>query len=90
MLQLYVPGIRNWLDIKQLDDVDILDKSDADYELFTLFYSVSYFKSYNYRGKVSSAVVQGKRNSVFHQVDKSSIKNNIEVECATDFQYKES
>ena len=59
-LQLHVPGIRVWLDVDDLENIGMLEKSVANCVVVVIFYSKGYFESRNCRRELYAAVEQNK------------------------------
>ena len=49
MMQIYLQGVRVWLDVDDLEDITKLEESVNKTAVFILFYSEGYFASVNFR-----------------------------------------
>ena len=87
MLQLHVPGIRVWLDVDQLENIDenTLGKSVEDSELFVLVYTSGYFESNNCRQEVRAALNRNKPTLVLYEGGVKII-DTMKSECRVYFQ----
>jgi len=62
MMQLYLQGVKLWLDVDDLQDITKLEESVNETAVFILFYSEGYFASVNCRREVYAAVAAKKTN----------------------------
>lgn len=67
MIQLYLPGIKIWLDVDSLENIAMLENSVSEAVHFVLFYSKGYFKSKNCRREVEHAVDNRKSITVIYE-----------------------
>ena len=80
MLQLHIPGIKVWLDVDDLENIDMLEKSVANCAVVIIFYSEGYFESRNCRRELYAAVEQNKPIIVLYD-GTDGVVENINEEC---------
>ena len=81
-LRLYIPGIKLWLDVDDLEDISALESSVANCLMVIIFYSEGYFESKNCRRELYAAVEQNKPILVLHD-DNGTTVEKIREECET-------
>jgi hypothetical protein len=79
-LQLFLPGLKVWLDVDELQDISKLEESVAESAVFILYYSKGYFKSRNCRREIYAAAKLGKPIILIYEGDESVIEE-MEDEC---------
>merc|ERR1740136_223235 len=79
-LQLYIPGIKIWLDVDDLENISALEKSVANCSVLIIFYSEGYFQSKNCRRELYAAVSQNKPLLVLHESSDNTVET-IKEEC---------
>jgi len=86
-LQLLIPGVRIWLDVDELKNMDELEHSVGNCVVFFIFYSSNYFRSKNCRREIYAAVSQGKPIHIIYTGDDSvldEMKNDCCKYCKTE------
>merc|ERR1719197_1738328 len=68
-LQLLLPGVRIWLDVDNLEDVGRLEESVRDATTFLVFLSAGYFKSFNCRRGLYTALASNRPFIPIHEAD---------------------
>jgi hypothetical protein len=79
-LQLFLPGLKVWLDVDELQDISKLEESVAESAVFILYYSKGYFKSKNCRREIYAAIKLDKPVILLYEGDES-ILEEMEDEC---------
>jgi hypothetical protein len=79
-LQLFLPGLKVWLDVDELDDISKLEESVAETAVFILYYSKGYFKSKNCRREIYAAMKLDKPVILLYEGDESVLME-MEEEC---------
>ena len=82
MLQLYLQGVRVWLDVDDLEDIAKLEESVQESAVFCLFYTDGYFASTNCRREIYAAV-KAKKPIVTVYVNDSTAIEDMKTECET-------
>jgi len=80
MMQIYLQGVRVWLDVDDLEDITKLEESVNKTAVFILFYSEGYFASVNCRREVYAAVA-AKKPIVTVYVNDSTAIEEMKREC---------
>jgi hypothetical protein len=81
-LQLFLPGLKVWLDVDELQDISQLEESVKESAVFILYYSGGYFRSKNCRREIYAAIKLEKPIILLYEGDKS-ILQEMEDECMT-------
>ena len=81
-LQLFLPQLRLWLDVDQLQEMTDLENSVSESTVFILFYSEGYFRSKNCRRELYAAVSEDKPMIVIYEGDDSVIEE-LKLECVS-------
>jgi hypothetical protein len=79
-LQLFLPGLKVWLDVDELQDISELEKSVAESAVFILYYSKGYFRSKNCRREIYAAIKLDKPIILLYEGD-DSVLGEMEDEC---------
>jgi len=79
-VQLLLPGVRIWLDVDNLTQMDQLETSVKASSVFLLFYSKGYFRSKNCRREIYAAVQLKKPIYILYEGDGFSIED-MKFEC---------
>jgi hypothetical protein len=80
-IQLIIPGVRIWLDVDDIDNSGgDLEQAVSESEVFIVFISKDYFKSWNCRREIYAAVRLGKPFVVIYEGDESALEIMIN-EC---------
>jgi hypothetical protein len=81
-MQLLLPFVQVWLDVDNLENIDILDKEVAKAVVLVVFASKGYFKSKNCRKELYAALHQKKPIVVILDTEKSgSLYDELREEC---------
>eukprot|EP00592_Proboscia_alata_P023596 CAMPEP_0194424146 /NCGR_PEP_ID=MMETSP0176-20130528/23412_1 /TAXON_ID=216777 /ORGANISM="Proboscia alata, Strain PI-D3" /LENGTH=2584 /DNA_ID=CAMNT_0039233745 /DNA_START=230 /DNA_END=7984 /DNA_ORIENTATION=+ len=92
-IQLFLPGLKVWLDVDDLQDISKLEDSVAESVVFVLYYSRGYFRSKNCRREIYAAMYLDKPIIVLYEGDDSTVEdmknecmdhcggNNVEKDC---------
>jgi len=80
MLQLYLPGVKVWLDVDDLENIANLKKLVNESAIFILFYTDGYFASANCRREIYAAVAARKPIVTVYVNDSTSI-DDMKREC---------
>jgi len=80
LLQLYLPRLVIWLDVDDLDDVERLEEYIAESAVILIFYSDTYFRSFNCQREFYKAVALEKPIIVVYAGDDSVVDKRKE-EC---------
>jgi len=78
--QLLLPGVRIWLDVDNLGNMDQLETSVKTSQVFLLFYSKGYFRSKNCRREIYAAVELNKPIYIIYEGDGFSLED-MQFEC---------
>jgi hypothetical protein len=81
-LQLFLPGLKVWLDVDELQDISKLEESVAESAVFILYYSKGYFRSKNCRREIYTAIKLDKPVILLYEGDES-ILEEMEEECTS-------
>jgi hypothetical protein len=79
-LQLFLPGLKVWLDVDELQDISKLEESVAESAVFILYYSGGYFRSKNCLREIYAAVKLDKPVILLYEGDES-ILEEMKEEC---------
>jgi hypothetical protein len=79
-LQLFLPGLKVWLDVDELQDISKLEESVAESAVFILYYSGGYFRSKNCRREIYAAVKLDKPIILLYEGDELVLQE-MEKEC---------
>jgi len=80
MMQLYLQGVRVWLDVDDLEDIRKLEETVEESAVFILFYTDGYFASVNCRREIYAAVAAKKPIVIIHVNDSTTI-DDMKREC---------
>jgi len=80
MMQLYLQGVKLWLDVDDLQDIKKLEESVEQSAVFILFYTEGYFSSVNCRREAYAAVAANKPIVTVYVDDFSAIED-MKREC---------
>ena len=80
-LKLFMPGLKVWLDVNDLEDITKLEEYVRGAEVFILFYSEGYFRSKNCRREIYMAVEGEKPIIVVHEGENSDMLKKFHAEC---------
>jgi len=80
MMQLYLQGVKLWLDVDDLEDIARLEESVKESAVFTLFYTDGYFASVNCRREIYAAVAANKPIMTVYVNDSTAI-DDMKREC---------
>jgi hypothetical protein len=79
-LQLFLPGLKVWLDVDELQDISKLEESVAESAVFILYYSGGYFRSKNCRREIYAAIKLDKPIILLYEGDEIVLQE-MEEEC---------
>merc|ERR1719491_1479316 len=79
-MQLFLPGVRIWLDVDELTNVDQLEESVNSCVVMIIFYTKGYFRSKNCRREVYAAVTADKPIYLIYESDICDVEEMRE-EC---------
>jgi hypothetical protein len=79
-MQLFLPGLKVWLDVDELQDISKLEESVAETAVFVLYYSKGYFRSTNCRREIYAAINLEKPIILLYEGDESVIEE-MKDEC---------
>jgi len=88
-LQLHLPGIKIWLDVDNLSNIEDLETSVKESAVFILMYTDGYFKSRNCQREISEAARLGKPVIIVYDDWEGDINNSIEKTCLEHFKGSE-
>jgi hypothetical protein len=77
---LFLPGLKVWLDVDELQDISKLEESVAESAVFILYYSKGYFKSKNCRREIYAAIKLEKPIILLYEGNDSFLEE-MKVEC---------
>eukprot|EP00551_Chaetoceros_affinis_P005001 CAMPEP_0203672110 /NCGR_PEP_ID=MMETSP0090-20130426/7720_1 /ASSEMBLY_ACC=CAM_ASM_001088 /TAXON_ID=426623 /ORGANISM="Chaetoceros affinis, Strain CCMP159" /LENGTH=439 /DNA_ID=CAMNT_0050537363 /DNA_START=1 /DNA_END=1320 /DNA_ORIENTATION=- len=80
-MQLFMPGLKVWLDVDELTDVSNLEDSVSDAAVFVIYYSSGYFRSKNCRRELYAAIKLEKPIIVIYKGDSKSTMEEMIEEC---------
>ena len=80
LLQLFLPGVKIWIDVDELEYTDQLEESVNESVVFVIFYTEGYFESLNCRREIYAAV-RGKKPVIIVYEDEEIAKEDMESEC---------
>ena len=81
-LQLYLPGLKIWIDVDSLEDIDRLEEYIAESAVVLIFYTKGYFQSVNCRREFYQAIALEKPIIVIHEDDDEALEE-MKHECVT-------
>jgi hypothetical protein len=79
-IQLFLPGLKVWLDVDELKDITKLEESVAESSVFILYYSKGYFQSKNCRREIYAAIYFDKPIILLYEGD-DSVLEEMKDEC---------
>jgi len=80
LMQIYLQGVKVWLDVDNLEDMTKLEKSVNESAVFILFYTEGYFASRNCRREVYAAIKANKPFVTVYVNDATAIED-MKKEC---------
>ncbi len=88
-MQLYMPGLKVWLDVDELEDISRLEEYVSESAIFVIYYSKGYFKSKNCRRELYAAIKLEKPIIVLYKGNSSVIEEMVQ-ECFDNCQGNDS
>ena len=77
-----MPSIKMWIDVRNLDDVGLLEKCVSESMAVLVFLSNEYFKSFNCRREIATALPEEKPLILVHEADESKGGASLQTQLA--------